>query len=318
MHNLEGILFDEVKNETGVSYASYRKMLRADFTTTWIHIIAGLLAILLFCFLSWYSETQFPGWFWLSIPLFSVCIGFFIAYVNLFIHEAGHFYIHPDKKTNDILANIVLGSWTGVDIKSYRKIHWQHHLHLATPDDTENSYFNPLRLSFILETLTGIHLLRVMTNKNNKRFLGKDLARRSFYMLLAGMIINLGILAFAVYYSHWQFAITWILGMAIFFPFFATIRQISEHRDELALKEKSFYNDPKNKVSRIFSGSFFSRLFGPAGFNKHMIHHWDPHLPFTALGRAEKFLSECPRTRDIMESSRTTYFSVFKKLLSSR
>ena len=292
MHNLEDILFEEVVNDKGMSYATYRKSLKPDFTVTWLHIGGGLLSIILFCGLSWYCETSLPGWSWIFIPVFSFIIGFCIAYVNLFIHEAGHFYIHPDKKMNDMLANIFLCSWTGVDIKVYRKIHWQHHLQLATPTDTENSYFNPLNLSFILETLTGIHLLRVMTNKSNKEFLGKDLVRRSKTMLLIGAIINLTILFLAFYFAHWQFAITWILSMIIFFPFFATIRQISEHRDELASKDRQYYTTPKNKVSRIFSNSLLSRWFGPAGFNKHMIHHWDPHLPFTALKQAEHFLME--------------------------
>jgi fatty acid desaturase len=317
MHNLEGILFEEVINDQGISYATYRKTLRPDYARTWLNIGGAILAILLLSGSSWYIETRFPGLFWLTIPLFSIIIGFCIAHVNLFVHEAGHFYIHPDKKTNDILANVFLCSWVGIDIKTYRKIHWQHHLQLATPDDTENSYFNPLSLSFILETLTGIHLVKVMTSKSNKLFLGKDLVRRSRIMLLVGAMINLTILFFAFYTGHWQFAVSWILSMTIFFPFFATIRQISEHRDELASKERQYYTSPKNKISRIFSDSLLSRMFGAAGFNKHMIHHWDPHIPFTALKQAELFLKECARSRPILESSRTTYFTVFKKLLSN-
>ena len=318
MHNLEDILFEEVINTNGLSYAEYRKTLKPGYLTTWLHIAGGLLILVLLSAAEFFITRRFPGWFWLTIPVFSILLWFCIAYISLFIHEAGHFYLHPDKKTNDILANIFLCSWMGLDIKAYRKIHWQHHMHLATPEDTENSYFNPLRLSFILETLTGIHLLRVITSKSNKEFLGKSLTKRATYMLLTGMFINLAILLFAFFSHQWPFAISWILAMIIFFPFFATIRQVLEHRDELALKEKNYYKSSRNKVSRLFSGSLFSRLFGPAGFNKHMIHHWDPHLPYTTLGRVEKFLLHCPRTSSMIESSRTTYFSVFKKIFSSR
>jgi fatty acid desaturase len=318
MHNLEGILFEEVTDDKGLSYTDYRKTLKPDYTITWLHIGGGLIAIIALSVCAWYLQSSLPGWFWLTVPGFSLLIGFAIAYLNLFVHEAGHFYIHPVKKTNDLLANVFLCSWMGIDIKAYRKIHWQHHLHLAGPDDTENSYFNPITLKFILETLTGIHLLRVMTSKSNKEFLGKELTKKAFYMLLVGLSINLVILGFAIYYSHWQFLITWCLGMIVVFPFFATIRQIIEHRNEEALKEKNYYSSTKNRISRLFSGSLLSRLFGSAGFNKHMIHHWDPHLPFTALGRAEKFLSQCRRTGEIIASSRTTYFSVVKKMFLSR
>lgn len=315
MHNLEGISFEEVINDKGLSYAEYRKKLNPDYSITWLHITGALLTILVLCFLSFYSEQKFPGWFWFTIPFFSLLLGFSVAYISLFIHEAGHFYIYPGKKTNDLLANLILCSWIGIDIKSYRKIHWQHHLHLATPADTENSYFHPLTASFIVETLTGIHMLRVITNKNNKQLLGKMLVKKSIYMLLAGILINVTILFFSIYNGYWQFALIWIAALLIFFPFFATIRQIMEHRDELALKKADFYKTPKDKISRLFSGSLFSRLLGPAGFNKHMIHHWDPQLPFTALKKAEKFLLHCQRTGPIIESSQTTYFSVFKKLL---
>ena len=315
MHNLEGILFEEVINEQGVSYAVFRHSLQPRYTITWVHIGGGLLCIVLLSGLCCYIGSSFPRYFWITIPVFSVITGFCIAYVNLFMHEAGHYYIHPRKKSNDILANIFLGSWTGVDIKVYRKIHWQHHLGLGGPADTENSYFHPLDLSFILETFTGVHLLRVIKNKSSNSFLGQELTTRSKKMLLIGSLINATIVITSLLSGNWQFTISWIFSILIFFPFFATVRQIAEHRDELALGDRHFYKGQKNKISRIFSNSVASRLFGPAGFNKHMIHHWDPHLPFTELVTAEKFLMNCPVTRPILESSRTSYFSVFKKLI---
>jgi fatty acid desaturase len=318
MHDLEGILFAEVVDNKGLSYTDYRKTLKPDYKATWLHIAGGLAAIIGLSIAGWNVQQHVSRWFLVTVPGFSLLLGFAIAYLNLFIHEAGHFYIHPDKKTNDILANIFLCCWMGVDIKAYRKIHWQHHLHLSTPEDTENSYFNAVTMRFILETLTGVHLFRVVTSKSYKQLLGKDLAKRSFNMLLAGLGINLLILSAAIYFNHWQFAVTWLLAMLAIFPFFATIRQVIEHRNEAALNEKNFYNSKKDRISRLFSDSLLSRLIGSAGFNKHIIHHWDPHLPFTTLTRAEEFLMQCHRTRDIILSSQTTYLTVFKKMLLNR
>jgi hypothetical protein len=45
-----------------------------------------------------------------------------------------------------------------------------------------------------------------------------------------------------------------------------------------------------------------------------MIHHWDPVLPFTALGKVEIFLAGCDQTKEIIQRSRTTYAATFKKL----
>lgn len=318
MNNLEGIPYEEVVNDNGVSYAEFRKKLVVKFRITWFHILSGFFVIALIFFLSDYVIQKFITWRWLLIPLSALSLGFWIAYLNLFIHEAGHFYIHPHKKTNDILANIILCSWVGMDIKVYRKMHWQHHLYLSSPSDMETSYFHPLTPGFLLETFTGIHLLRLIVKKTNKNILDKTLAFRARRMLLAGFLINLFIVSFFIYINHWWMSIAWILAMIIFFPFFATVRQVMEHRDDLAKNEIHFYSSAQKRISRLFSDSLFSKTFGPAGFNKHMIHHWDPHLPYMVLKEVETFLLNCKRTGPIIRSSRTTYFSVFKKLFTPR
>jgi fatty acid desaturase len=314
MSNLEGLLFEDVIDDKGLSYREYRKTLRPDYLLAWLYIGLGFIILFSLCWLSLYVQSAHTGWGFITVPCFAFLIGFWIAYLNLFIHEAGHFHLHPNKKTNDILANVFLCSWMGIEIKAYRKIHWQHHLHLATPNDTENSYYNPVSTGFIIETLTGIHLFRILTNKSTKQILSDNLKKKSAIMLLLGMIIHSTILLYAIYTNHWQFTITWVVGMLVFFPFFFTLRQILEHRDEFAFDKRNYYGIKRNKISRLFSDSLFSRLFGSAGFNKHMIHHWDPVIPFTALKDVEIFLTRCKQTKNIMSSTKTTYISVFKKL----
>lgn len=312
--NLEGISFSEVINSEGLSYAEFRQDLKPDYTKTWLHIISGLICLVILLVAFVLIENMIPGWYLLTIPVFSILAGFVIAFINLFVHEAGHYYLHPVRKTNDLLANIFLCSWTGLHIKVYRKIHWMHHQDLGTSTDPENSYFNPLSAKFILETISGIHVLRIITNKNDKTILEKDLRKKSIRMLVIGLLINAAFLFAAIWFGYFQLAIVWILAMFVFFPFFATMRQLIEHRDELAASDRAFYASPKRKMSRLFTDSVFSNLIGPAGFNKHMIHHWDPVLPFTALKKVETFLSECDRTKEIIERSRTTYLAAIKKL----
>ncbi|HET6767727.1 MAG TPA: fatty acid desaturase [Chitinophagaceae bacterium] len=316
--NLEGIRFNDVINTEGLSYSEFRQTLKPAYFRTWLHITAGFLCLAALVVTFIIIENTIPGWYWLTIPIFSVLAGFTIAFINLFIHEAGHYYLHSNKKTNDLLANIFLCSWTGLHIKVYRKIHWLHHQHLATSTDPENSYFNVLSGKFILETFSGIHVLRIMLNKNNNQLLEKELKGKSVQMLFAGLIINSAFLFAAFWFRNYQLAIVWTLAMLVFFPFFATIRQLLEHRDELANSDNTFYHSPKRKISRLFTDSILSNLLGPAGFNKHMIHHWDPVLPFTALGKAEVFLSGCEKTKEIIQRSRTTYPAAFKQLWRPR
>lgn len=313
MNNLEDIHYSEVVSPQGLTYEEFRKSLSPDYQRAWIHIglaFAAIAALLLgFSLLN----AQFASWIWITIPLFSLGTGFFIAFLNLFVHEAAHYHLHPNKKTNDLLANIFLCSWVGLHIKAYRKIHWHHHQHLSEPEDSENSYFRSLSPVFLFETLSGIHLLRIIRSRN-KTLLNSDLQRKSMLMIIVGISINTTILTACVLSGNYALAAVWGLSLFVFFPFFAALRQLLEHRTELATNDNAYYSTRRAKISRLFNDTVFSRLFGPAGFNKHMIHHWDPQLPFTALTRAEQFLAGCPRTKNLVESSRTSYFKVMKKL----
>lgn len=317
MNNLEDIGFEEVWDRNGVTYREFRNTLKPVYSITWANILAGFAFIGLMLTVLVYLNTVSTTWSWILLLPCSILTGFAIAFINLFVHEAAHYHLHPSKKMNDVLANIFLCSWVGMHIAVYRKIHWQHHLHLSEPDDSENSYFRPLSFFFLLEALTGIHMVRIMMNRNSS-LLNNKMRRQSLMMLGIGLLINLGILAGLIINGYYQAVICWLLGMLVFFPFFAALRQLLEHRNELAFHEKNYYNEQRARLSRLFTNSFFSKIFGSAGFNRHMIHHWDPHLPFTALGEAERFLAESERTSMLLKSSRTTYLAAFKKLWKNR
>jgi fatty acid desaturase len=317
LNNLEGISFDEAVSEKGQSYAGFRNGLRPRYGKVWFDICKGYFFLLLTaaCFL--YLDNRLHAYWWAFIIPMSLLIGYIAAYLALFIHEAGHYNIHPDKKTNDRLAIFLLCLPFGLSIKSYRKIHWQHHVHLGTPQDTEISYFNALTNLFILETLTGIHLLRTMKKKGTVAILTKDQQQQNRIMLLAGFLLHAAILTAAIMSGYWTFAIAWCTGFGIFFPFFATMRQLLEHRDELAHHTTDFTRQPHGKISRIFVHTVLSSSFGAAGFTRHLIHHWDPQLSYTQLATAEAFLSGCDKTAGIIQSSKTTYFKTVKKLLAA-
>jgi hypothetical protein len=136
-------------------------------------------------------------------------------------------------------------------------------------------------------------------------------------MLLAGIFLHAVILAASLLTNNWPFAIAWIAGFGIFFPFFATLRQVLEHRDELAQRHIDFSKQPHGKVSRLFVHGLLSSSFGSAGFTRHMIHHWDPKISYTRLKDIEAFLLQSEKTAPIIRHSRTRYFNVLKKLLAA-
>jgi fatty acid desaturase len=314
-NNLEGIGFDEVTDNSGIPYTVFRNNLQPRYSAVAFDIIKGYF--FLFLVAGAIIFLDYPSFWWITIPVSSVLIGYIAAYLALFIHEAGHFNIHPDKKTNDRLATIFLCLPFGLSLKSYRKIHWQHHLYLGTPQDAEVSYFHALTKLFVIETLTGIHLLRTMMHKEGNDVLTKEQVKQSRMMLLAGAFLHLIILTAAFLTGNWSFAIAWILCFCIFFPFFATIRQILEHRDELAHHSTDFYKQPHGKVSRLFVHTILNSSFGSAGFTRHMIHHWDPLISYTRLKDIEAFLLKSEKSSPIIKASKTTYTSALKKLLAA-
>ncbi len=316
-NNLEGISFEEVTNEKGITYADFRANLSPRHSKVWFDVFKGYFFIALLSAVFIYLDNRFHNYWWALIIPFGLLIGYATAYLALFIHEAGHFNIHSNKKTNDRLATILLCLPFGLSMKSYRKIHWQHHIHLGTPQDAEVSYFNALTNLFLLETLTGIHLLRTILQKEKNTLLTKEQLTQSRIMLVAGFLFHGSIIVLSLYTNNWPFVIVWLIAFGIFFPFFATIRQLLEHRDELAKNETDFTKQSHGKVSRLFVHTILSSSFGSAGFTRHMIHHWDPQISYTRHEDIERFLLQCDKVAPIIRSSKTTYNKTLKILLAS-
>jgi fatty acid desaturase len=314
MNSLEDLSYDQVIHTRFGSYSSWRKQLKPVYAIVWRDIATGYVLIALILYLA--SLVKNVPFYVTGLTIFagSVITGFLLAFLALFLHEAGHFNLHADKKINDRLATVFLGVLFGVSIKSYRKIHWQHHLHLGNTSDTETSYFNALTLTFFLETLTGIHLLKILVSKNKTPLLNQKMQKESWVMMLAGATFNIILIAIFIYLKLWFVGIIWILAMLVFFPFFASMRQLLEHRSETADKLNDYTKIPHGKLTRLFHSDLFSRFFGGAGFNKHMIHHWDAQVSYTRLGEVENYLSECEQTSEIIQSSGTTYFRTLRKL----
>ena len=313
-NNLEEIGFDEVTDPNGISYATFRNTLTPNYRRVAFDIGKGYFFLLLIAAVLIFIQPNLHFYWLILAPFGGIAIGYTMAYLALFIHEAGHYNIHPVKKMNERVARLLLCLPFGLSLKNYRKLHWQHHFHLGTPDDAEVSYYNAPTPAFLLETFTGLYLLRLGRQKNSVKALTQNQRREGNKMLIAGIIFHLVIISILVLTGNWLLMTSWILGFGVFFPFFATIRQILEHRDELAETGTDFYKTAHGKVSRLFTDTWLSRSFGSAGFTRHMLHHWDPQISYTRLGEIETFLARCEKTAPFIQASKTTYVTVFKKL----
>jgi fatty acid desaturase len=319
INNLEDIDKRLLVDNSGIKYSEFRKTLKQKWGIVWRDIAFGYLSLFLIMYLSIYAGMH--GSLLLQVclfPVITILIGFFIANIQLFVHEAAHFNIHPNKKYNDILANVFLCSLTGINIKSYRKIHWNHHLYLGTTMDTENSYFNAPTPLFILQTLTGIHALKIILARKKKIDSGPvpaEVKKNQQIMFIVGIILNLCIVLVCFYSNFWLLLISWVAGIGVAFPFFGSIRQLIEHRCETAQKEVNYFEMDHGKLSRYFKKNLFSYFLGGAGFSKHMIHHWDPQISYTCFNDLERYLLNTQTCADILQQSETTYVKTLLKLI---
>jgi fatty acid desaturase len=293
-------LRSRIAAETLGEYLRFRKELAPDFAKVKGDIAGGYVALVAIIAGVWLGGLA-------AVPFGAILIGYTVAYLQLFIHEAAHFGLAADRDVNDRFANRLICWQVGTDIASYRETHWQHHRALGAPEDTEVSYRNRLSLRFLASMVTGFHAIRVFLSRETagKPRGGRGLPRP----LLIGVGAHLLILTVLTLFVSWTCALAWVGGMGVFFPFFATLRQLLEHRPMVSQEDRG-------AVTRIFGSGFFSSTFGAAGFNRHMLHHLEPQVHYTRLGDLEDYLMKTSACDEI-GSRRTTYWRAFQALIAS-
>jgi hypothetical protein len=60
---------------------------------------------------------------------------------------------------------------------------------------------------------------------------------------------------------------------------------------------------------------WLSVVIGSAGFNRHLLHHWDPSVSYTRFDEMEAFLAETS-VAPLMQSRQVTYFSALRSFLA--
>jgi fatty acid desaturase len=313
---------NQLIDAAGRAFKDWKRQLTPRWGRVWLDIGAGYLALGLTTVALVYLENRWPAWFPLWAVLGAIFYGYWIAYVQLFLHEAAHFNIAPTRRLNDALATIFLGLMVGQDVKAYRAIHFDHHRYLGTTRDTERTYFQALDLRFVIE---GLLVWRLVTNLGRR---GKHLdagpasgkpaaddggRRRRLLILAGGAALNLGIMLSAALTGHWAVALGWPLGMVSVHPMINATRQLLEHRSFDARAEVDYAATPHGAVSRMFGSGPLAATLGGAGFNRHLLHHWEPQISYTRLAEVERYLLATPNAQ-LFVAQTTSYRSAFRRL----
>lgn len=291
-------LRSRIDAETGGGYATFRRSLAPRYAVVMRDLALGYAVIA-----ATLAAVGLIGFG--AIPLGAVLIGFAVAYLQLFIHEAAHFGLARTRAANDRIANALICWQVGTSIASYRVTHWEHHRSLGTARDTEISYRQPLRPGFVAAMLSGVHALRVFMQRGHTQGAGEAKSRRP---LVIGILAHLALVAALVAAGWWTSAVAWVGGVGIFFPAFATIRQLLEHRPIAGAEHDA--------VTRLFGDDVFSRCFGGAGFNRHLLHHLEPQISYTRLPDLDRYLA-ATSAREELDARRSTYWRTFTALARS-
>jgi fatty acid desaturase len=307
----------------GRAFRDVRRALSPRYAHVWMHILAGHAVLVATAAAAFFVDLHLGLAGLALVPVGAFVIGYTVAYIQNFFHEAAHFNIAKSRKLNDLLANLLIGSLVGQDIRFYRAIHFDHHRYLGTINDTETSYFDALTGRFILESLTGIRVLRVLSGRQRTAKLAKKAAptqsateKKSLFnrQLLLGLAVHGALLAAAVLTHHWMFALAWVTGMAVVFPFFAAIRQVLEHRSFDARADVDHRATPHGAINRLFGSGPLASTMGAAGFNRHLLHHWDPQLSYTRFVELEAYLMQTD-LGPALRTHQVSYVQTFSRLL---
>lgn len=297
--------------ETGGEYLRFLDGLAPRYWRTWLDVLAGYACLVLVVYLVGLPASG-PAQIAATLPGM-IAVGYGVAYLQLFLHEAAHYQLARDRRLNDRLCDALI-SWQAVtSIGRYRPIHFAHHRYLGTTLDTENSYFRPLGPRLIVETLAGVHALRILLNRN-RRLRGLAAGRagggRQLGPVIRGVLGHGAAGAGAYAWSGWPGLMAWLLGVGSFFPLFATVRQLLEHRAADAEPATDYSLSNHGAFTRMFGRGPLAATLGGAGFNRHLLHHWEPQVPCTRLAELERYLSGTS-AGPVMAARRSSYAAAF-------
>jgi len=301
----------------GLAYRSFRAGLGPRWWLLWLQLAAGYLALA--AIIGGLAAWDPTGIVAVAAALAgAVLVGYVVAYQNNFFHEAAHYNVAPGRRTNDLLTNLTMSWLYGTSIALYRRVHFQHHRALGTTMDSESSYFDPLRVRYFAEGLVGVRALKSLrrhqqaTHRVDQGEEGAGGARIGW--ALVALIANGGIVAALAFNGAWSAAGAWAIGEVAFFPFFVSLRQLLEHRDEDADPEVDYFEVDHGATNRLFGDGPVASTLGSAGFNRHALHHWEPQVSCTRLRELESYLSRTDLAPYLAERQ-TTYWSTLLRLL---
>jgi fatty acid desaturase len=242
------------------------------------------------------SWSLWPVSWWISIPAYLlsvIAIGARQHALGVLMHDGAHFRLFPHRFWNELFSQLFLSWPLLMDVRSYRRLHFDHHQHLNSDHDPDwvtragadwefpkskgelvRLFLNDLLL---LKSLFMLRYLFRYVDHGNKERSGWDVARLGFTV---GLILGL------TYFQLWPvFLLYWIVPMLTSLKAIHRMRIIAEH---YALEYDGPYRQMRTTIPRVWERF----LIAPRGINYHIEHHLFPSVPHYALPELHETLMQ--------------------------
>lgn len=254
---------------------------------------------------------------WLTI-LGIIVVGSSQHGLSLVAHEGAHTLLSKSRRMNDFLARWFFAAPVLLPFSTYRKRHFEHHLHACTVRDTKDLYRQKITGIFLaiefFKAISGFDFFKqvfLVLNHSVKDHSGNNYSKRTanpifFYDIFSIVLSQFAIVVFFVaFYSWTYYLLAWIL------PLF-TINMLCGKLRSIVERQPLSSDSPNQINSKYFKGTSapFCRSISPTIFEKflltkinfcyHAEHHLYPSVSYQFLPNIrdrisvedKKFLSE--------------------------
>jgi fatty acid desaturase len=250
--------------------------------------------------------------------LAALTAGFAQNGLGLLMHEGSHWFFHPDRRVNDLVADALVCLPIFNTVEGYRVPHLEHHRHAGTPRDPYVAlyagYGSPRRvlLSLVADLFAASAILkfgdRYVASAGPRARLGPRTAA-ALALAQGGLFVGY----WALTGVWWAYLVLWLAPLLVVPQVVNRIRTIAEHAPEAE-------GDGGANRSTV-TGWCEYLLVAPYGYSYHFEHHLAPTVPYYQLADAHRLLRARGWTytrRDVTDGYLRTFWRLTRAMRPAR
>lgn len=262
-----------------------------------------------------YFGGPLTGW-WGAIPAM-ILVAALQMHLLILLHEGAHLVLHPDRRINDLIADVFCAVPLFLLEKNYRVLHLTHHKYSGQPErDPEamlyagQGYFYARQkgaraLKMLLADLFGINAIKFARDFNLWILQQQKAGRVQPFSLRDGLLylaIWGGAIGASVAFGFWrELLVFWVLPQLTFMFFFLKIHGYGEHTGASGPTEfERTWVHATHPVEDFFIAPIYS------GY--HLEHHLYPRVPWYHVARFREHLLTIPEFREKSEKVTVTSY----------